>query len=70
MKIKERSAASTQKRRDIVFFSTILFWPIVTFLTLYVYVNFNMVMLAFKEFNPADNKFYFEGFSNFKMFFA
>ena len=69
MKSNVKTNASTQKRRDIVFFSTILFWPIVTFLLLYVYVNFNMIMLAFKEFNPEDNRFYFEGFTNFKLFF-
>lgn len=66
----KKSSFKTQKTRDIVFLWAILIWPIINFCLLYIYVNFNMVLLAFKEYNVDKLTYEFNGLINFKRFFS
>lgn len=66
--INQRTHAQSQKRRDVVFIWSIITVPIITWLLFYVYLNFNMVLLAFQEYDVNTLKYKFSGFINFKRF--
>ena len=55
-----------KKLRDILFCSLVLLYPTLQFLVFYVGVNFNSVLLAFKEWDFDARKFTWAGLANFK----
>lgn len=44
-------------RKKLLFYIALLILPIIQFLIFYVYVNFNSILLAFKEYNPTSESF-------------
>ena len=42
------------KRDDIIFYSVMAFLPLTQFFLMYICVNFNSVLLAFKNVNPLN----------------
>lgn len=66
--IKRKSHAQTQKKRDVVFIWSIITLPLISWLLFYVYLNFNMVLLAFQEYDVNALTYKFSGFTQFGRF--
>lgn len=58
-----------KKMGELFFFLALVAYPILQFSIFYIGVNFNSILLAFKEFDPATSEYNFSGFINFKNFF-
>ena len=58
---------SQKKLHDNLFVVSFLIYPILLFAVFYVYVNFNSIMLAFKEYDFKGN-YEWVAFQNFELF--
>ncbi|MBE7100858.1 MAG: sugar ABC transporter permease [Clostridiales bacterium] len=67
MMLKNKSAFSTKKRKQLMFYIGILALPILQVLVFYFYVNINTFSLAFQEFDGMGYK--FAGLDTFKKVF-
>lgn len=65
----QKTHAQSQKMKDIIFIWAVLIWPIINFILLYIYINFNMILLAFQEYNVDTLTYDFGGLINFQRFF-
>lgn len=66
MKKEKKTNIKTEKKKDLIFYILLIAFPVIQFLIMYVGVNINSILLAFKEYNRDLNKFVFTGFLNFK----
>lgn len=55
-------------RRSLLFYSLMMAWPVLQFCVFYIGVNFNSILLAFKDFGLSQTE-YTWSFSNFKLWF-
>ncbi|MBR0188790.1 MAG: sugar ABC transporter permease [Clostridia bacterium] len=62
-----KSRLSQKKLHDNLFVASFLIYPIILFLVFYVYVNFNSILLAFKEYDFKGN-YKWVSFDNFSSF--
>ena len=69
--IRRTRAGSVMKRRtkQTIFYWSILALPLLQFGIFYVGVNFNSLLLAFRQFDVMTNESSFVGFSNFAQVF-
>ena len=58
-----------KKWSERIFLAIIFAFPIVQFLVMYVGVNLNSILLAFKTYDSSTSTYYFSGFGNFKEVF-
>lgn len=58
-----------KKRSEHLFLAIIFAFPIVQFLVMYVGVNLNSILLAFKTYDQQTSSYYISGFGNFKEVF-
>ncbi len=58
-----------QRRADKIFLAIIFAFPILQFLVMYVGVNINAILLAFKSYDSYKSQYYFSGLVNFKEVF-
>ena len=63
MKVKNTQMKS-QKSKNLIFYCCMLGLPILQFCIFYIYVNFNSISLAFREYKEGE--YVFAGFQNFK----
>ena len=68
MAIKKKSIFRAE-RGSLIFYSLMMIWPILQFCVFYIGVNFNSVLLAFKEIDPLDYSKYTYTFDNFTNWF-
>lgn len=54
------------KRQDIIFYVSMLFWPILQFLIFYLAMNINSLALSFQSYDALSGKYYFTGLNWFK----
>ena len=66
---KEIGGFAKKKRSDNIFLAIIFAFPILQFLVMYVGVNLNSILLAFKTYDQSKSAYYFSGFGNFKEVF-
>ena len=59
-----KSHLTSARKKDLLFYLAIIAIPVVQICIFYVYVNFNSILLAFKEYS-ADGSVSFAGFNNF-----
>ena len=69
MAIKKKSIFRAE-RGSLIFYSLMMIWPILQFAVFYIGVNFNSVLLAFKEIDPLNYSKYTLTFDNFKLWFT
>lgn len=62
---KANSGIKAEKRKDLIFYIILIAFPVIQFLVMYIGVNANSIVLAFKTFDRETNKFVFAGFENF-----
>ncbi len=57
----------SKRKQEIIFLCTALAFPLLQFFVMYICVNFNSILLAFKEYEDVagSNEFIFVGFDNF-----
>lgn len=60
---------SQKKKKDLIFYSLALLYPLSQFCIFYIGVNFNSVLLAFKEYETV-NSYSWVGFENFENLFV
>lgn len=58
-----------QKKKDLIFYTLLLIWPITQFCIFYIGVNFNSVLMAFQDYDIATGKSTFVWFDNFRKLF-
>lgn len=58
---------SKRKIKNAVFYSVMMAWPIFQFIVFYIGVNFNSIILAFKDYNNETRVYEFAGFANLKI---
>lgn len=58
-----------RKRKDALFFASLVVLPLLQFTLFYICVNFNSVLLALKEYDALTGEMSWVGFANFKKFF-
>lgn len=63
---KELGGFAKKRRADIIFLTVIFAFPIVQFFVMYVGVNINSILLAFKTYDAQNSTYYFSGLGNFK----
>lgn len=68
-KSSEKKFKSKRDIKDVIFYACLLAWPVIYFIVFYVCVNFNSILLAFKEYDVTTNVSTFVGFDNFKRAF-
>ena len=61
--------SKTMRKRDFIFYLLLLALPLLQFIIFYIGVNFNSILLAFKNIDPTTGKESFIGFENFKRVF-
>ena len=66
---KNKNMYSAKKRRDLIFYSLMLLWPVAQFAVFYIGVNFNSVLLAFKSYE-SEGVYSWVGFENFSTLFS
>lgn len=66
---KSKSGMQSRKRRDIIFYTLLMAFPVVQFLIFYIVVNVNSFALAFREYDKSAGEFYWAGFNNFQAIF-
>lgn len=64
-----KSGLKTAKRKDLIFYILMIAFPVIQFCIMYIGVNINSILLAFKSFNRELNQFVFVGFDNIVNFF-
>lgn len=62
--IKKRKKLKRRTKR-LIFYTLLIILPLIQFCIFYIGVNFNSIMLAFKEFSAETNRYVFAGFTNF-----
>ena len=65
--LEKTSTLRRRKRKDAIFFASLVVLPLAQFILFYICVNFNSILMAFQTYN--DNAFQFAGFVNFQRFF-
>ena len=68
MKHLDRKIFVGSKVQEKIFIFTVLFFPILQFIVMYLAVNFNSIVLAFQEYRGTELQ--FAGFDNFKRVFV
>lgn len=65
-------SSKTRRRKEAAFYWTLLIFPIVQFLVFYVYVNFNSILLSFKEYRVGGGAsgYIWVGLKNYQQFFV
>lgn len=66
---KEIGGFEKKRRADTIFLAIIFAFPILQFLVMYIGVNLNSILLAFKTYDQSKSAYYFSGFGNFKEVF-
>ncbi len=66
---KKKKDWDHHNRAEKIFFYGMMALPLLQFAIFYVYVNFNSIMLAFKDYDVLTGKFVFNGMGNFKAVF-
>lgn len=67
---KRAQKLSKTKTSRVIFYSLLIAIPVIHFLVFYVYINFNSIVLALKEYKLADMGGYVSSFVGFKNFAA
>lgn len=70
MKNKEKKFNLTDKKRKLLFYILLMAWPVLQFSVFYIGVNFNSILLAFKQVDVLDYTKYAWTFDNFRNWFA
>lgn len=69
-KTEKKRTVNQRKMRERLFLLSVWIYPAALFLVLYVYINFNSVLLAFKTYDARTYEYIFSGgFKNFAEFF-
>lgn len=68
--MKVKSAISKSKRQQNIFYFCMMVLPLLQFFIFYICVNFNSVLLAFREYDYDTGRYIFTGFDNFRQFFV
>lgn len=58
----------TRKVKDLIFYITVLAFPVIQFCIFYICVNFNSIFLAFKQYDFEMGNYVWIGFDNFSKF--
>lgn len=66
---KKINIHSVKRRRDLIFYTLLLVWPMAQFTVFYIGVNFNSVLLAFKNYE-SEGAYSWAGFENFSTLFS
>ena len=66
---QKKSGMQSRKRRDIIFYSLLMAFPVLQFLIFYLAVNVNSFTLAFRVYDKSVGEFSWAGFSNFQAIF-
>ena len=66
---KKTQKLSSVKRKRLIFYSLMIALPLLQFLIFYVFVNFNSIILSFKEYDLFTETYSFAGFKNYQRFF-
>src|SRR5690606_23026804 len=67
--IEKRKFKLKKQHKDVIFYILILAFPVLQFAVFYIGVNFNSILLAFKDFNIELGQYEWVGFKNFIRFF-
>ena len=68
----KRKKELSKKTKRLIFYCLVMFFPILQFAVFYIYVNFNSILLAFRNFAPSETGYSitFSGIENFKTAFS
>lgn len=69
LKKKRNGSMRKAKRNERIFITCMLIIPLTMFCVFYIGVNFNSILLAFKQYNTTTGGYEWAGFSQFKLFF-
>ena len=57
------------KNKKLIFYIAMMALPVIQFSIMYIAVNFNSILLAFKEYDHTTGQYFFTGFQNFTKVF-
>lgn len=66
--VKQKRKLTKKRWGELVFYCCLIAYPLAQFTVFYVCVNFNSILLAFKQYNPETVTYSFWGFGNFAKF--
>lgn len=66
--LKKTSFVDSKNFKDGIFFALMVLIPTLNFIVMYLCVNINSILLAFKQYDVSSATFKFAGFSNFEKF--
>lgn len=65
-KKKKKESNSGLRRKELIFYTIFIAFPIIQFLVFYVYVNLNSFIMAFRKFDSVNGTYFWVGLDNLK----